>query len=100
MRELILGVNHMLKKVLACVLTTFCLATISPAKPQPVKVHKIGWLGATPPSSSSVSVLFWQEFRKLGYVEGKNIVTEHRNADNKLDRLPALAEELVRLNLT
>jgi putative ABC transport system substrate-binding protein len=43
--------------------------------------------------------LFWQEFRKFGYVEGKNIVTEHRNADNKLDRLPALAEELVRLKV-
>ena len=43
--------------------------------------------------------MFWQEFRKLGYVEGKNIVTEHRNADNKLDRLPALAEELVRLKV-
>ena len=34
-----------------------------------------------------------------GYVEGKNIVFEYRSADNKLDRLPALADELVRLKV-
>jgi len=37
--------------------------------------------------------------RDLGYVEGKNIVFEYRFADNKLDRLPALAGELVRLKV-
>ena len=42
---------------------------------------------------------FQREFRKLGYVEGKNIAFEYRYADNKLDRLPALAEELVRLKV-
>ena len=37
--------------------------------------------------------------RVLGYVEGKNIAIEYRSADNKLDRLPALADELVRLKV-
>ena len=37
--------------------------------------------------------------RELGYVEGKNIAIEYRSADNKLDRLPALADELVRLKV-
>jgi putative ABC transport system substrate-binding protein len=37
--------------------------------------------------------------RDLGYVEGKNIAFEYRFADNKLDRLPALADELVRLKV-
>ena len=37
--------------------------------------------------------------RDLGYVEGKNIAFEYRSADNKLDRLPALADELVRLKV-
>ena len=37
--------------------------------------------------------------RDLGYVEGKNIVIEYRYAEEKLDRLPNLAEELVRLNV-
>jgi putative ABC transport system substrate-binding protein len=40
-----------------------------------------------------------REFRKLGYVEGKNIAFEFRSADNKLDRLPAVADELVRLKV-
>jgi len=37
--------------------------------------------------------------RELGHVEGKNIAVEYRFADNKLDRLPALADELIRLKV-
>ena len=37
--------------------------------------------------------------RELGYVDGKNITFEYRNAELKFDRLPALADELVRLNV-
>jgi putative ABC transport system substrate-binding protein len=37
--------------------------------------------------------------RDLGYVESKNIIFESRHADNKLERLPALADELVRLKV-
>ena len=37
--------------------------------------------------------------RNLGYVEGQNIVIEYRFAEGKRDRLPALAAELVRLNV-
>jgi putative tryptophan/tyrosine transport system substrate-binding protein len=40
-----------------------------------------------------------QEIRKLGYIEDKNIAFEYRSADNKFDRLPALADELVRLKV-
>ena len=42
---------------------------------------------------------FQREFNKLGYVDGKNIVFEYRYAEGKLDRLPALADELVRLKI-
>ena len=42
---------------------------------------------------------FRQGLRELGYVEGKNIVIEWRYAEGKLDRLPALAAELVRLKV-
>ena len=68
---------------------------------QQAKVPKIGWLGTGPGTSSGSgpSKLFWREFSKLGYVEGKNITIEYRYADNKLDLLPALAEELVRLKV-
>ena len=42
---------------------------------------------------------FRQGLREIGYVEGKNIVIEWRYAEGKLDRLPALAAELVRLKV-
>jgi ABC transporter substrate binding protein len=68
---------------------------------QPKKVPRIGYLSASGPSSlrGSGSASFQREFRKLGYVEGKTIAFDYRYADNKHDRLPALADELVRLNL-
>jgi putative ABC transport system substrate-binding protein len=85
--------------------TLFLLAAGSSAQAQqPAKVvAKIGWLGSRSVPRSNVSTpgreLFQREFRKLGYVEGKNIAIEYRSAENKLDRLPALADELVRLNV-
>jgi putative ABC transport system substrate-binding protein len=42
---------------------------------------------------------FRQGLRELGYVEGKNIVVEYRWAEDKIERLPNLATELVRLNV-
>ena len=67
---------------------------------QPAKVPRIGFFSA--PSLSAVSArteAFRQGLRELGYVEGKNIVIEWRSAEGKLDRLPALATELVRLKV-
>jgi putative ABC transport system substrate-binding protein len=40
---------------------------------------------------------FWQELYHLGWMEGKNITVEYRWAEGNVDRLPALADELVRL---
>ena len=46
---------------------------------------------------------FWREFRQglgdLGYIEGQNIRFEFRSAEGKIDRLPELAAELVRLKV-
>jgi putative ABC transport system substrate-binding protein len=42
---------------------------------------------------------FQQGLRELGYIEGQNIVIERRHAEGKLDRIPELAAELVRLNV-
>jgi putative tryptophan/tyrosine transport system substrate-binding protein len=67
---------------------------------QPKKVPRIGFLGATSPSTISGRVeAFRQGLRELGYVEGKNIFIEWRFAEGKSDRLPALAAELVRLKV-
>ena len=42
---------------------------------------------------------FRQGLRELGYIEGKNLIIEYRYADGRPERLPALAEELVRLKV-
>jgi putative ABC transport system substrate-binding protein len=67
---------------------------------QPTKVPRIGYLDGPPPSSIAARTeAFRQGLRDLGYVEGKNIVIEYRYAEGKIDRLPALAAELVRLKV-
>jgi putative ABC transport system substrate-binding protein len=66
------------------------------AQAQQTKVPKIGWLSPGPGGGRE---LFRREIRELGYVEGKNLAIEYRYAENKLDRLPALADELVRLKV-
>jgi len=71
---------------------------------QPTKIPRIGNLGAGVGSGSSSSgtprsEAFRQGLRELGYVEGKDIVIEWRSSEGKLDRLPALAAELVRLKV-
>jgi putative tryptophan/tyrosine transport system substrate-binding protein len=65
---------------------------------QPTKVPRIGYLSAGV-GLSSPREAFRQGLRELGYVEGKNIIIEYRNAEGKFDRLPALAAELVRLKV-
>ena len=86
-------------KILVYVLPALILAAIHLAEAQTqVKVHKIGWL--SPGSATSANIgLFLREIRKLGYVEGENIAIEYRFAEGKLERLPGLAAELVRLKV-
>jgi putative ABC transport system substrate-binding protein len=62
------------------------------------KVWRIGYLSSRyVPSELSES--FLQELRELGYVEGKNLVVEHRDAAGKNERLPELAANLVSANV-
>jgi ABC-type uncharacterized transport system substrate-binding protein len=91
----------MTKKLLVALLATFLLTTVSPAEAQqPTKIPWIGYLsGASPSTNPAGREAFRQGLRELGYVEGKNIVIEYRYAEGKLDRLPALAAELVRLKV-
>jgi putative tryptophan/tyrosine transport system substrate-binding protein len=51
------------------------------------------------PRSAPFAVGFAQRLRELGYVEGHNLSFAFRNAEGQLDRLPALAAELVRLRV-
>ena len=67
---------------------------------QQAKLSKIGWLDSGPTvRGTRLGKLFLRRLREFGYVEGKNITIEYRSADDKLDRLTALAGELVRRNI-
>ena len=70
------------------------------AAQQTKNMTKIGWLGGRSPSGpGGAGESFRRALGALGYIEGKTIVIEYRYAQDKLDRLPALADELVRLNV-
>ena len=66
-------------------------------------VRHIGFLGSRSRSNPSNPDIYYDAFlqgmRDLGYVEGKNLIIEWRFADNKYERLPRLATDLVRLKL-
>src|ERR1051325_6426207 len=87
------------KRIMFLALSTLLLAACFPAHAQPPKVPTIGLLRARLAASGSSLEGFLRELRALGYVEGKNIMIESRSAEGKLDRLPALVEELVRLKV-
>ena len=91
----------MKKKILVWLLIIFFVANVSVAQAQqPTKIPRIGYLGAASLSANSARTeAFRQGLRELGYVEGKNILIEWRSAEDKADRLPGLAAELVRLKL-
>jgi putative ABC transport system substrate-binding protein len=66
---------------------------------QAAKVPRIGWLVANLAGKSHMTEGFLQGLRDLGYIEGRNIVIEIRDAGGKLEQLPALAAELVALKV-
>jgi putative ABC transport system substrate-binding protein len=77
-------------------LLAFCSLTHAQ---QPGKVYRVGRLSGTLSSSTFGIDSLRRELRELGYIEGKNIVFELRYAEDKPERLAALADELVRLKV-
>ena len=82
-------------------LTGGLLAAPLAAQAQPAgKVYRIGYLaGGTSTSAPHLLEAFRQGLRERGWVEGQNIVIDYRFAEGRLDRLPDLAAELVRLKV-
>jgi ABC-type uncharacterized transport system substrate-binding protein len=68
------------------------------AAQQPAKTHRIGFLFVGSKDQPHLES-FHQGLRELGYVDGKNILIEYRYAEGKSDALPALAADLVALNV-
>ena len=77
------------------------LATAAPVDGQPARtVHRVGViLTASAEEAGHLVKALDEGMRELGYVEGRNVVFERRFADGRQERLPALAEELVRLKV-
>ena len=91
----------MTKKIFVALLATLMLSSVFLARAQQRgKVPRIGFLAAPSPSFFSTRMnAFRDGLHDLGHVEGRNIAIEYRYAGGKLDRLPALAAELVRLKV-
>ena len=90
--------SNNIKRLSLCVL--FFALTLTADAQQPTKIPRIGIVTVQPLSAvAGRHEAFRQGLRGLGYVEGKNIVIEHRSADGKLDRLPALMAEIVGLKV-
>jgi putative tryptophan/tyrosine transport system substrate-binding protein len=91
----------MSRRILTLALCAMLFAhCFSASAQQPTKVPRIAYLtGAYFSAITPRTEAFRQGLRDLGYVEGKNIVIEWRSAEGKLDRLPSLAAELVRLKV-
>jgi putative tryptophan/tyrosine transport system substrate-binding protein len=85
-------------KVLSLAVVLFALCLSAEAQ-QPSKLPKIGFLRARLVASGTSLDGLLRELRELGYVDGRNVAFEFRSADNSLDRLPALADELVRMKV-
>jgi putative ABC transport system substrate-binding protein len=66
---------------------------------QAAKVARIGYLAANLTASLQLREAFLQGLRDLGYVEGRNVVIEYRDAAGKYERFPALVTELVSLKV-
>jgi putative ABC transport system substrate-binding protein len=69
------------------------------AEAQPAKIARIGYLTTSTAANPHLREAFRQGLRDLGYVEGRNLVIEYRDAEGKIERLPALAAELVALKV-
>ena len=62
---------------------------------QAKKISRIGFLRSGQPPADRIEA-FQQGLRERGYVDGQNVTIEFRFTDGNVDRLPQLAEELVR----
>jgi ABC-type uncharacterized transport system substrate-binding protein len=88
------------RRALLCGLTAMLASPLAAKALQAKKVPRIGFLGATSAFAEKRRIeAFRQGLHELGYVAGENIVIEWRWAEEKFERLPVLAAELMRLNV-
>jgi putative ABC transport system substrate-binding protein len=88
-----------LKKTIIALMAAVVLMSVPFAEAQQrAKVPRVGLLVSGSPSTFGTRIeAFRQGLRELGYMEGQNIIIEYRYAEERFDRLPGLASELIRL---
>ena len=90
----------MTKKIFWLLATVFFTTFFGAEAQQPAKIPRIGvLLASSPTAASSLIAAFRQGLLELAYEEGKNITIEYRYANRKMERLPELAAELVRMKV-
>jgi putative tryptophan/tyrosine transport system substrate-binding protein len=93
-----------MKKQIAVLGFALCSVLLAPCSTldaqQTGKGFRIGFLDSSTASGMAVLIdAFRQELSKLGWIEGKSITIEYRFGEQKLERLPELAADLVRLKV-
>jgi len=86
-------------RVSLAVMILLSMVFIAHAQQPATKIARVAFLGVRPDDSKTTFESFKRQLQTLGYIEGKNIVYEYRNAENNRERLPALVDELVRLKV-
>src|SRR5262249_58972048 len=81
------------------VILSLILAPLVGEAQQSAKIARIGWLGNNLAGVPHAHEGFRQGLRDLGYVVGRDVVIEYRDAEGKLERFPALAAELLALKV-
>ncbi len=87
------------RRVFLATMSCGLLAPFAAQAQQPTRVPRIGLLSLNLAPNSHLQEAFRQGLRDLGYIQGRNIVIEIRDAEGKPERLPALAAELVALKV-
>ena len=77
----------------------FLAAPFATEAQQPGKIARIGFLSLNMAGNPRGTDSFRQGLREHGYVEGRNVVIEYRDAERKFERFPALVAELVALKV-
>ena len=95
------AVNHRWRKIFCVTLSALLFALCSTTEAQPAgKIPRIGYISGTynPTNPGPYVEALRRGMRELGYTEGKNFV-EYRGAEGKLERIPGIVDELIRLKV-
>ena len=86
--------------IIASALSALLVAPLAANAQQPVRLRRLGYLAFNNAvTGRHVLAAFRQALGELGWIDGKDIIIETRFANGEVDRLPALANELLRLNV-